>query len=223
MPALGALRLGDRSTRTLGVMIITRATLADVEAATECLVRAFVANRVTGYLSLSALDRRLDLLSQFFSLLLRARLRLAMPVLLAREDSHIQGVVMGHSTVGPEWPTDLTDAWEQMEQSVPGMAERESVYGAISKRGKSSIPHYYLGVIGVDPRLQGKGVGVELLRAFCASSAADPTSNEVYLETATPTNVPFYTQEGFTVAHTGTIGENTSWCMYLRHARPARG
>lgn len=202
-------------------MNIVRATPTDVESATACLVRAFASDPVTGFFFLSAQNRRQELRSEFFSLLLLARLQMNMPVLLVRKGGPVHGVAMGYSTERPEWPPDLSDAWERMEHSVPGMTERVSVYETISRQGKPRVPHYYLGVIGVDPRIQGRGVGARLLRAFCTISVADSSSSGVYLETATPENVPFYEREGFAVSHVGALGDGNLWCMYLQHARPA--
>ena len=79
------------------------------------------------------------------------------------------------------------------------------------------MPHHYLGVIGLDPALHGRGFGVQLLQAFCNQSAADPLSGGVYLETANPANVRFYARAGFEETGRGRLGDATLWCMFLRH------
>ena len=58
-------------------------------------------------------------------------------------------------------------------------------------------PHWYLGVIGVDPDLQGTGVGRRLVEHVV--SRADADGVPCYLETAQPKNVQFYVNRGFEV------------------------
>ena len=59
------------------------------------------------------------------------------------------------------------------ESGTSIIVERMAVYDGISAHGKPTEPHYYLGVIGVDPKLHGRGVGRQLLESFCQVSAND--------------------------------------------------
>lgn len=195
-------------------MKITTATAPDVEEAVGHLCAAFSEDPITLFL-LEAGPGYPARLSQFFSLLMRARIALSMPVLLARGPTGIQGATMGYTTAPPDWPSDLAQDWARFGQGVPGMAERMTVYDAIAERYKPSAPHHYLGVIGVDPTAQGLGIGMQLLKAFCDLSARDPQSAGVYLETAKPANVPFYERAGFVVTGRGRLGSETLWCMFL--------
>jgi GNAT superfamily N-acetyltransferase len=62
-----------------------------------------------------------------------------------------------------------------------------------------SEPFTYLRTLGVDPDLQGRGLGSRLVeRVLCAAPSALP----VYLETAKERNLSFYGRHGF-----GCIGE----------------
>lgn len=58
-------------------------------------------------------------------------------------------------------------------------------------------PHWYLAVIGVDPAHHGRGIGAGLIRPVLARG--DEEGVPCYLETAQPTNVPFYCHLGFSV------------------------
>lgn len=51
-------------------------------------------------------------------------------------------------------------------------------------------PHWYLMVLGVDPELQGQGVGSAFVREGFAY--ADREARPCYLETSQPRNVAFY-------------------------------
>lgn len=142
-----------------------------------------------------------------------------MPVLVARDAAGICGAAMGYDTAPPAWPQDLAQAWDRFEAYVPGLAERMAVYDAIAEKGKPAVPHYYLGVLGVDPARHGLGIGKQLLTAFCERADADPLSGGVYLETANPANVRFYERAGFVETGRGPMGSATLWCMF-RPRRP---
>jgi GNAT superfamily N-acetyltransferase len=62
-------------------------------------------------------------------------------------------------------------------------------------------PHWYLPLLGVDPRLQGQGVGGALLKVIL--DRADRDGLPAYLWTAKSHNVGFYQQHGFEVMTEG--------------------
>jgi ribosomal protein S18 acetylase RimI-like enzyme len=139
-------------------------------------------------------------------------------VLVARDSAGIHGAAMGYATTHPPWPRPLSDEWDRFEVGIPGFAERMAVYDTIAARARPSEPHYYLGVIGVDPRRHGQGIGMKLLEAFCDISVGDPLSVGVYLETAEASNLAFYRRAGFKASGVGQMGGATLWCMYLQQA-----
>jgi len=199
-------------------MHIDSAVQSDLSLAIQPLVRAFSEDGITGFLLQKGAGYE-ERLQNFFSLLMRARLALKMPVLVARDGSDILGAVMGYKTSYPAWPADIDADWVHFESTVPGIAQRMDVYDGIAYQYKPSVPHYYLGVIGVDPASQGSGVGKQLLKSFCELSAADPLSEGVYLETAQPSNIAFYERAGFLETGRGKLGDDILWCMYLSHTR----
>jgi ribosomal protein S18 acetylase RimI-like enzyme len=154
-------------------------------------------------------------LAQFFSLLMRARITLEMPVVVARGTSGIHGAAMGYATARPAWPRDLTEEWDRFESAIPELTERMAIYDEIAAKGKPPAPHYYLGVIGVHPEMHGRGIGTQLLKSFCDISSSDPLSCGVYLETAEESNLGFYERAGFSETGRGRLGRATLWCMYL--------
>ena len=199
-------------------MNITRATPSDLSQAVGRLALAFAQDRITGFLLQNGPGYE-ERLAQFFSLLMRARLALEMPVLVARDGALIQGAVMGYTTDRLAWPADIAEDWDRFEKSTPGLTDRMAIYDEIAEKYKPSAPHYYLGVIGVDPSLQGRGLGMHLLKSFCDLSAGDRLSGGVYLETAQPSNVGFYERAGFIETGRDALGSATLWCMYLPHRR----
>jgi ribosomal protein S18 acetylase RimI-like enzyme len=197
-------------------MIITTAAPSDLNESVGCLAMAFSQDPITGFLLQTGRGYQ-DRVTQFFSLLMRARIALKMPVLVARGTAGIHGAAMGYATVPPAWPTDLAEEWDRFEQATPGLTDRMAVYDEIAGKYKPSAPHYYLGVIGIDPNLHGRGFGMQLLTAFCDLSAGDQLSSGVYLETAEASNVGFYERAGFTETGRGRLGSASLWCMYLPH------
>ena len=80
-------------------------------------------------------------------------------------------------------------------------------------------PHWYLIVIGVEPDLQGQGVGSALVRHGLAE--ADRHGHPCYLETSDLRNVAFYERHGFVVQEEAALGAGgpPAWAM-RRAVRP---
>jgi GNAT superfamily N-acetyltransferase len=72
---------------------------------------------------------------------------------------------------------------------------------ALSARPREE-PHWYLGLIGVDPVRQGHGVGAALLRSRLRR--CDAEGRPAYLESSKLENVPLYQHFGFHI--TGPLG-----------------
>jgi GNAT superfamily N-acetyltransferase len=79
-------------------------------------------------------------------------------------------------------------------------------------------PHWYLAVLGTDPRHQGRGVGSALLAPVLARCDADRIP--AYLESSKRTNVPFYERHGFRVLGELAIRNGPVIWRMLREARP---
>jgi ribosomal protein S18 acetylase RimI-like enzyme len=197
-------------------MKITAASRSDIDESVGCLATAFAQDPITGFLLQTGQGYR-ERVTQFFSLLMRARIELDMPVFVARGAHGIDGATMGYSTVRSEWPAALTEEWARFEQAIPGLTDRMAIYDEVANKFKPSAPHYYLGVIGTDPVSQGSGIGTQLIKKFCDVSASDPLSSGVYLETAQASNLRFYERAGFAETGRGKLGDATLWCMYLPH------
>jgi len=197
-------------------MQIVAAVPSDLEQAVGCLAAAFAQDPLTGFLLQTGPTYRARV-TQFFSLLMKARIALNMPVLVARGTDSIHGAVMGYTTARSAWPSDLGEEWGRFEQAIPGASDRMALYDEIAEKYKPLVAHYYLGVIGTDPTMHGRGLGTQLIRSFCGLSASDPLSGGIYLETANPSNVGFYERAGFVVTGQGKLGDATLWCMFLPH------
>jgi ribosomal protein S18 acetylase RimI-like enzyme len=67
------------------------------------------------------------------------------------------------------------------------------------------FPHWYLPWFGVDPALQGRGLGGELME-HCLR-IVDDDHLPAYLETPNPRTIPFYERHGFQVTGGAQVGE----------------
>ena len=191
-----------------------RARAADVDAATACAAAAFAEDPLMHFFFRTSPAGVRATSARFFSILLRARLALGMPATAALRDGATVGVTMGYDTAPPEWPGEFTREWEAFEAGIPGVGERFEAYERAAERFRPGVPHYYLGVIAVDPVLKGKGLGRMLLKEFCDRSASDARSGGVYLETGSTESLAFYLRNGFVVRGEEDLGGTPLWCVF---------
>jgi GNAT superfamily N-acetyltransferase len=72
--------------------------------------------------------------------------------------------------------------------------------------------HWHLGPVGVEPHLQGWGIGSQLLGAWCEVLDAHRVAG--YLETDKEVNVGFYRKFGFeTIVEAKVLG-TPNWLMW---------
>lgn len=193
---------------------IRAATSNDVSTAISVLGDAFAEDPLMAYLFHNHPSGVRGGAMEFFSILLRVRIALAMPAYVLQQGGAIRGATMGYDTSRPTWPAAFTEEWTAFEARTPGLAARLSAYETICDAHQPNEPHYYLGVIGVDPSLQGKGAGKAMLDAFCTLSQADPKSRGVYLDTTNPNSLAFYDKNGFQRRGEGQLDSAPVWCVY---------
>jgi len=78
-------------------------------------------------------------------------------------------------------------------------------------------PHSHLGPLAVDAHLKGRGIGSQILHAYCRR--LDETNLTGYLETETEDNVRLYTRFGFKVIAEQRVVDVPNWFM----RRPSEG
>lgn len=195
---------------------IRTATSTDVDGAITALVEAFAQDPLMLYLFKHHPDGIAAGIETFFSILLRVRIALGAPADVLIHDGKIRGAVMGNHTSPPAWPRAFNEEWQRFVARVPEFNDRLEAYEALCDAHQPDEIFYYLGVIGVHPALQGKGAGKALLEHFCEHSRADPKSRGVYLDTANPASLAFYTKNGFELRGEGSLDGAPLWCVYRR-------
>lgn len=78
-------------------------------------------------------------------------------------------------------------------------------------------PHWYLPLIGIDPKHQGQGLGGALLDH--ALSICDRDGALAYLESSNPRNVPLYQRYGFEIMGRIQFGSSPTLVPMLRKPR----
>lgn len=93
----------------------------------------------------------------------------------------------------------------------------DDVMGRFHKRFVPE-PHWYLLLVGVDPEIQGRGLGSALIKDGLAR--ADEANCPCYLDTSQERNLEFYQRHGFEVVGTASLGKGgpPGWAM-RRNAR----
>ena len=99
---------------------------------------------------------------------------------------------------------------DEIKGDVMGLAEQMGGY-------HPEEPHWYLAALGVDIRVQGKGLGSILMKH--ALTRVDQERLPAYLESSNPRNIPFYERHGFEVMGRIQSGSSPVITPMLRPAR----
>lgn len=165
----------------------------DVDPLAATLARAFHDDPVTRWVYPA--DRRRPLYAgRFFRWQLRR---------LGRQD--VSWTTAGHDgaalwALPGRWREDGRESLALLRQTLPGVLPRLPRVlrglGQVEARHPSER-HLYLAVLGVDPDLQGTGVGSRLIRP--GLDLCDREALPAYLETGRERNLAFYGRHGFRV------------------------
>jgi ribosomal protein S18 acetylase RimI-like enzyme len=162
-------------------------------------------------------ERRRQCLEMMFGGLFRVILA-GQPPLVALDGETIVGVA-GIAAPGTCQPTNA-----QRLRLVPSMLP--TGFGSILRTvrvsaawGKLDLtePHSHLGPLAVDAHLRGRGIGTQILHAYCRR--LDEANLTGYLETETEDNVRLYTRFGFKVIAEQRVVDVPNWFM----RRPSEG
>ena len=175
------------------------ATEADVDETAGTLALAFYDDPQWLW-SLPVETTRPERLRRIFTTMLRHEiLRHGATEVACDEDGRIVGAAL--------WlpPGKAKPTLREQAAAAPGYLRaygRRIWYGnalqaACFKAHPSGEPHWYLFILGVDPDLQGQGVGAALLRSRL--DRVDAEGLAAYLESTNPANVPLYEHFGFEV------------------------
>jgi ribosomal protein S18 acetylase RimI-like enzyme len=192
----------------------------DVDAAAHVLGRAFADNpswrAMFGFLPLAEREAPVRKMNRGFTL-----------ATLAQGDvtgAFVDGTLAGVSLVLPpgRYPFRLGAFRHMVTASLQWKTLRAIPHllkvDAWQSRNHLKEPHYYLFVLGVEPRLQGRGVGGALLRKL--DDACDRDRVAAYLETDKEENLAVYRRHGFEVVHQETLSVGAPLVMWTMRRDP---
>ena len=105
--------------------------------------------------------------------------------------------------------------YRQVEHLIgPEAGARFKAFFKIIDSHRPGEPHIFLGLLGVDPGVQGKGYGRMLLEYTHRLSEEHSTSIGVALDTENPVNVPMYEHFGYRTAAIRRLNDLRIWCMF---------
>jgi ribosomal protein S18 acetylase RimI-like enzyme len=172
---------------------VRNARAADLRAVSLVLARAFRDDPVHRWILPGEFDWALAS-DGFFAMVLRDMLR--------HESVFTTEAREGAALWVPPYPqpASLRERLGMAVRWYAALGRRASEVGgqlARIERAHPPEPHWYLAVLGTDPRHQGRGVGSALLAPILARCDGDRVP--AYLESSKRTNVPFYERHGFRV------------------------
>ncbi|HQY30105.1 MAG TPA: GNAT family N-acetyltransferase [Thermomicrobiales bacterium] len=137
-------------------------------------------------------------------------------------DGTLAGVLSLIPKPEPVWTDDLDaiygyDLLSQWNDKLSAFDELEEL--AKAPLDAQTTPWTYINVLGVDPPLQGHGIGTALMQH--ALAAADRTARPMGLITDTVRNVAFYTRLGFATVHTPPATDSLCLWTMIRPAQSA--
>lgn len=92
--------------------------------------------------------------------------------------------------------------------------ERMDIYSKLKNANKPAKPHFYINMLGVNPRSQKLGVGRKLLEHIHILSDEHLSSRGVALDTQTESNVTYYQKLGYEVSSTENLNRLKNWFMF---------
>ena len=169
------------------------ASRADLRAVSLVLARAFRDDPVHRWILPGEFDWALAS-DVFFAMVMRDMLR--------HESVFTTDGCFGAAFWVPPYPqpASLRDRLVMAARWYAAIGRRSREIGeqlARIERAHPLEPHWYLAVLGTDPRHQGRGVGSALLAPILARCDAERVP--AYLESSKRANVPFYERHGFRV------------------------
>lgn len=148
------------------------------------------------------------------------RLMCGFPLLGLREGGLLAAVAGINDPAPGPWPPSLQAAWAALSRTLgPPAFDRLERFEAASVRLAPAVPHYFLGIIGVRPDLQGRGLARTLIDELIRMSETHRHSTGICLTTERAENLPVYRRFGFQVIGEADIDELHTWVMFRRNER----
>jgi ribosomal protein S18 acetylase RimI-like enzyme len=192
----------------------------DIKPASKMLARAFYNDLVNQYAYPDEKEKNARL-PYAYEFVMRYGLRYGQVHTTSKQLEGIAVWLPSDKYVMPFWRLLLSGAiWPalKMGKETGQRMQHFSKYIKVKHKDLAPFNHWYLMLLGVDPRFQGRGFGSRLLREMLTN--IDEEYLSCYLETHNEQNVPMYQHFGFKVIDEFIIPETTVklWAMLRENA-----
>ncbi|MDA0768641.1 MAG: GNAT family N-acetyltransferase [Chloroflexi bacterium] len=154
-------------------------------------------------------------LRELFRFSCRVRFDIGWPLMGVQSDGELLAVAGIDEPGEAEWPQSLSDCYQEFARIAgPEAVGRLGSYASLPDKHRPKEPHFFLGMIGVHPKAQGKGYARLLLDWLHRASETHPTSNGVALDTDSDVNVSIYEHFGYEVVGRDDLVSLTVSTMY---------
>jgi ribosomal protein S18 acetylase RimI-like enzyme len=185
----------SEGTRTRQEVTVRKARKVDLVRVTNVMARAFDDDPIANWFAAQD-DKRRERVHRFMNFGLR---KLTFPHGEVYTTDAIEGAAAW--TPPGKWKLDILQQLMMLPEMVKVTSWRR-VPGVM--RGLDAVekkhphePHYYLLGLGVEPNLQGRGLGTKLMQPIL--ERCDREKVPAYLESSKEKNVPLYERNGFKV------------------------
>ena len=97
--------------------------------------------------------------------------------------------------------------------------QREQLFENTSEESMPHGEYHFVGMLGVVPEFQGRGIGKILLDEIKRMSKEAKLEGGVCLSTEDPKNIPYYQSVGFEILSKTRVGALTTWTFQWKEAR----
>jgi GNAT superfamily N-acetyltransferase len=144
-----------------------------------------------------------------------ARLARSVPLIGLHDAGDLLGVAVVSPPEETSMPPELAECLGQVTRSLgqEAMARFDRYDEACEATDPGHLAHY-LGMIGIRPDAQGRGLGGLLIEAVKDRTRSHPESKGITLNTECESNLPFYEKAGFIKVAEADVGPLHTWSFH---------
>ncbi len=192
---------------------VREALRGDRASICACLSRAFEDDPVSAFIFRREDGRRKRLVA-FYRIVLSMMSKQG----AIYTDRRVRGAAVWRAPSPPEIsPLKATRDGLRMLATLRSATRRAFALDQIVSQVRPVEPHWYLAILGTEPREQGRGVGSALLAPVLAR--CDDEGILAYLESSKVRNIPFYERHGFQVTEELLVPDGPSLWPMVRQPR----
>ncbi len=154
---------------------------------------------------------------ELISLFVEGRVMRNVPLIGLYDAKSLLGVAVISPPEEIAMPPELAECYAQVERQLgrEAMARFDRYDEACEATDPGHLAHY-LGMIGVRPDAQGRGLGRQLIEAAKERARSHPKTTGITLNTECESNLPFYESVGFVKGSEADVGPLHTWSFYWR-------